>query len=283
LDPSTTLSLTVTLAVLAAAVTHAAWNAIAHGIKDQTLAFALIGVGGAAVSVPLVIVAAVPRSSSWPYLLASVGIHVFYILLLMQCYRLGEFSQVYPLARGVSPLVVTILAAAFVHEHLAPAQIGGVAVVSAGLAFLVFGGRRPGRGAFLAAVGTGLTIAAYTTVDGIGVRASASPVGYIGWLILLQSLCVPLFAVVRRRDVLLKQSRRILLSGLLAGALSVLAYGLVLWAQTKGALAPIAALRETSVIFGAIIGTLLFHEPFGRSRIIATLLVVAGIVLLNVA
>jgi drug/metabolite transporter (DMT)-like permease len=283
LDPSTTLSLTVTLAVLAAAVTHAAWNAIAHGIKDQTLAFALIGVGGAAVSVPLVIVAAVPRSSSWPYLLASVVIHVFYNLLLMQCYRLGEFSQVYPLARGVSPLVVTILAAVFVHEHLAPAQIGGVAVVSAGLAFLVFGGRRPGRGAFLAAVGTGLTIAAYTTVDGVGVRASASPVGYIGWLILLQSLCVPLFAVIRRRHVLLKQPRRILLSGLLAGALSVLAYGLVLWAQTKGSLAPIAALRETSVIFGAIIGTLVFHEPFGRSRIIATVLVVAGIVLLNVA
>ena len=283
MDPSTTLSLTVTLAVLAAAVTHAAWNAIAHGIKDQTLAFALIGVGGAAVSIPLVIVAAIPRSSAWPYLLASVGIHVFYNLLLMQCYRLGEFSQVYPLARGVSPLVVTILAAVFVHEHLALPQIGGVAVVSAGLAFLVFGGRRPGRGAFLAAVGTGLTIAAYTTVDGVGVRASASPVGYIGWLILLQSLCVPLFAVVRRREVLFKQPRRILLSGLLAGALSVLAYGLVLWAQTKGALAPIAALRETSVIFGAIIGTLVFREQFGRSRITATVLVVAGIVLLNVA
>jgi drug/metabolite transporter (DMT)-like permease len=283
LDPSTTLSLTVTFAVLAAAVTHAAWNAIAHGIKDQTLAFALIGAGGAAVSVPLVIVAAFPRPSSWPYLLASVGIHVFYNLLLMQCYRLGEFSQVYPLARGVSPLVVTILAAIFVHEHLALWQVAGVVVVSAGLAFLVFAGSRPGRGAFLAAVGTGLTIAAYTTVDGVGVRASASPVGYIGWLILLQSLCVPLFAAVRRRDVLLKQPRRILASGLLAGALSVLAYGLVLWAQTKGALAPIAALRETSVIFGAIIGTLGFREPFGRSRITATVLVVAGIVLLNVA
>ena len=297
MDPSTTLSLTVTLAVLAAAVTHATWNAIAHGIKDQTLAFALIGVGGVATSIPLVIVAALPRSSSWPYLLASVGIHVFYNLLLMQCNRLGEFSQVYPLARGVSPLVVTILAALFVHEHLALYQLAGVVIVSAGLAFLVFAGRRartggsggvvpPGkqsRGALLAAVGTGLTIAAYTTVDGVGVRLSASPVGYIGWLILLQSLCVPLFAVVRRRDVLLKQPRRILLSGLAAGALSVLAYGLVLWAQTRGALAPIAALRETSVIFGAIIGTLVFREPFGRTRIAATLLVVAGIVLLNVA
>ena len=297
MDPWTTLPPAVTLAVLAAALTHAVWNAIAHGIKDQLLAFALIGVGGIAVAIPLIIVAAVPRSASWPYLLTSVGIHVFYVLLLMQCYRLGEFSQVYPLARGVSPLAVTILAAVFVGEHLALPQIAGVIVVSAALAFLVLGGRRPGlaggsggavppgqhSGAFLAAVGTGLTIAAYTTVDGVGVRLSASPAGYIAWLMLLQSLCVPMFALIRRRDVLLKQSRRVLLSGVAAGALSVLAYGLVLWAQTRGALAPIAALRETSVVFGAIIGTLVFREPFGRTRITATVLVVGGILLLNVS
>jgi drug/metabolite transporter (DMT)-like permease len=282
LDPSTTLPLTVTLAVLAAAVTHATWNAIAHGIKDQTLAFALIGVGGIIVAIPLIIVAATPRPACWPYLLASIVIHVFYNLLLMRCYRLGEFGQVYPLARGTSPLVVTILAAIFVHEHLGLPQIGGVLVVSAGLATLVLAGRRPGRAAFLAAVATGLTIAAYTTVDGVGVRLAASPVGYIGWLMLLESFCVPMFALVRRRDVLLKQPPRILLAGLAAGALSVLAYGLVLWAQTRGSLAPIAALRETSVIFGAIIGTLIFREPFGRTRIAATVLVVAGIVLLNV-
>jgi drug/metabolite transporter (DMT)-like permease len=283
LDPSTTLSLTVTLAVLAAAVTHAVWNAIAHGIKDQTLAFALIGVGGIAVGIPLVIVAAMPRADCWPYLLGSVAIHIFYNLLLMRCYRLGEFGQVYPLARGTSPLVVTILAAIFIREDLALPQIAGVLVVSAGLATLVLAGRRPGRAAFLAAVGTGLTIAAYTTVDGVGVRLSASPVGYIGWLMVLESLCVPMFALARRRDVLLKQPKRILLAGLAAGALSVLAYGLVLWAQTRGALAPIAALRETSVIFGAIIGTLIFREPFGRTRIAATVLVAAGIVLLNVS
>jgi drug/metabolite transporter (DMT)-like permease len=282
LDPSTTLPLDVTLAVLVAAVTHATWNAIAHGIKDQTLAFALIGVGGIVVAIPLVIVAAMPRPDCWPYLAGSIVIHVFYNLLLMRCYRYGEFGQVYPLARGISPLVVTILAAVFVHEHLALLQVGGVLVVSAGLATLVLAGRRPGRPAFLAAVGTGLTIAAYTTVDGVGVRLSASPVGYIGWLMLLESLCVPMFALVRRRDVVLKQPPRILLAGLAAGALSVLAYGLVLWAQTKGALAPIAALRETSVIFGAIIGTLVFREPFGRTRIAATVLVLAGIVLLNI-
>jgi drug/metabolite transporter (DMT)-like permease len=281
LDPSTALPPAVTLAVLAAAVTHAAWNAIAHGIKDQMIAFALIGVGGIVAAIPLVIIAATPRPGSWPYLLGSVAIHVFYVLLLMRCYRYGEFSQVYPLARGTSPLVVTILAAIFVHERPSPAQVAGVLVISAGLAALVFAGRRPGRAAFLAAVGTGLTIAAYTTVDGVGVRLSASPVGYIGWLILLESLCVPMFALLRRREVLLKQPPRILLSGLAAGALSVLAYGLVLWAQTRGALAPIAALRETSIIFGAIVGTLIFREPFGRTRIAATVLVVAGIVLLN--
>jgi drug/metabolite transporter (DMT)-like permease len=283
LDPSSTLSLAVTVAVIAAAVTHAVWNAIAHGIKDQTLAFALIGVGGIAVGIPLVILAAMPRADCWPYLLGSVAIHVFYNLLLMQCYRLGEFSQVYPLARGTSPLVVTILAAIFIHEHIALPQIAGVLVVSAGLATLVLAGRRPGRAAFAAAVGTGLTIAAYTTVDGVGVRLSGSPVGYIGWLMVLECLCVPMFAVLRRRDVLLKQPKRILLAGLSAGALSVLAYGLVLWAQTRGALAPIAALRETSVIFGAIIGTLIFREPFGRTRIIATVLVATGIVLLNLS
>ena len=296
MDPSATLSVSVTLAVLAAAVTHAVWNAIAHGIKDQTLAFALIGVGGIVVGIPLVIVAAMPRADCWPYLLASVAIHVFYNLLLMQCYRLGEFGQVYPLARGTSPLVVTILAAVFIHEHLALPQIAGILVVSGGLATLVLAGRRarpggsggvvpPGeqsRGAFAAAVGTGLTIAAYTTVDGVGVRLSGSPVGYIGWLMVLESLGVPMFALARRRDVLLKQSPPILLAGLGAGALSVLAYGLVLWAQTRGALAPIAALRETSVIFGAIIATLVFREPFGRTRIAAAVLVAAGIVLLNV-
>ena len=283
MDPSTTLSLTVTFAVIAAAVTHAVWNAIAHGIKDQTLAFALIGVGGIAVGIPLVIVAAMPRADCWPYLLGSVAIHVFYNLLLMRCYRLGEFSQVYPLARGTSPLVVTHPGRDLHPRAPGPAadRRGARRLGRAGHARA--GGPAAGARGLPAAVGTGLTIAAYTTVDGVGVRLSGSPVGYIGWLMVLESLCVPMFALFRRRDVLLKQPKRILLAGLAAGALSVLAYGLVLWAQTRGALAPIAALRETSVIFGAIIGTLIFREPFGRTRIAATVLVATGIVLLNVS
>jgi drug/metabolite transporter (DMT)-like permease len=283
------LPLSVTLAVLVAAVTHATWNAIAHGIKDQVLAFGLIGAGGIAVAVPLVVLAPFPLGRCWPYLAGSVFIHVFYNLLLMRSYRYGQFGQVYPLARGTSPLVVTALAAVFAAERPSVPQVLGVLVISCGLALLVLAGRRPpsgsapSRAALVAAGATGLTIASYTTVDGLGVRLSGSSLGYIGWLMLLESLCVPTWALVRRRrEVASGVSRRVLLSGLLAGALSVLAYGLVLWAQTRGALAPIAALRETSVIFGAVIGTVVFREPFGRWRIGATVLVVIGVLLLNV-
>ena len=129
MNSSTALPVSVTLAVLAAAVTHATWNAIAHGIKDQLLSFALIGAGGIAVSIPLVGVAAMPRPAAWPYLLGSVAIHVFYNLGLMRSYRYGEFGQVYPLARGISPLVVTVLAAMFVAERPTGPQLAGVLVV----------------------------------------------------------------------------------------------------------------------------------------------------------
>jgi drug/metabolite transporter (DMT)-like permease len=295
------------LVVLAAALVHATWNAIMHGIKDQFLAFGLLGAGGAIAAIPLVTLGAAPRPASWPYLAASIVIHLFYATLLMRSYRYGEFSQVYPLARGTSPLVVTALSAIFVHERPSAAELAGVVVVSAGLATLTFGGRSQphspnvltfgrhsnsksklftwwrsaNRTAVIAAVGTGLTIAAYTVVDGVGIRVAHSPAGYTGWLMLLQSADMLVIALAVRRRTLFTQPRGVLARGTAAGALSVVAYGLVLWAQTRGALAPIAALRETSVIFGAIIGTAFFKEPFGRSRVIAAVVVAAGIVLLS--
>jgi len=268
------------------------------------VAFGLIGVGAIVAAIPLIALMAVPRAASWPFLLSSVAIHVFYNLFLMRSFTYGDFGQVYPLARGTSPLVVTALAAVFASERPPAGQLIGVLIVSAGMATLVLAGRKdaarasggtggrppgrpqqgsPSRAALLAAFATGLTIAAYTVVDGIGVRRSGSPVGYIAWLMLLMSLCVPAWAIVKRRRQLRRQPRDVLASGLAAGALSLVAYGLVLWAQTKGALAPIAALRETSVIFGAIIATVAFKEPFGRARILAATLVATGIVVLNVA
>jgi drug/metabolite transporter (DMT)-like permease len=270
----------IAAAVLTAALTHACWNAIAHGIKDQLLAFTLVGGGGALCAAALAPFAAVPHAGAWPYLGASVVIHLGYQYLLMRSFQLGEFGQVYPVARGVAPPAVTLMAAVFVGEWPGPWQTAGVLVASAGLAGVALWGmrgRRPNWPALTAAVGTGLTIASYTVVDGVGVRASGSSLGYITWLLLLQGAVIPAVAATVRRGELLPELRPVALRGLLGGALSFTAYGLVLWAQTRAALAPVAALRETSIIAGAAIGTLFFKERFGRPRLVAAAVVVCGI------
>ncbi|MFJ4847361.1 MULTISPECIES: EamA family transporter [unclassified Streptomyces] len=270
----------VAVAVLVAAVTHASWNALAHGIGDRFAAFTLVGAGGALCAAPIAVFAPLPASGAWPWLLTSVGIHLAYMYLLMKSFTLGDFGQVYPVARGVAPMVVTLLAAVFVGEIPDAWQTAGVAVASAGLAGAALWGmrgRRTDRRALGAALGTGLTIAAYTVVDGVGVRASGTAPGYVAWLLLLQGVLLTGTAFAVRRTALLPELRPAAGRGLLSGALSVAAYGLVLWAQTRGELAPIAALRETSIIAGAVIGAVCFRERLGRPRIVASLVVVAGI------
>jgi len=271
-------------AVLLAAVLHAVWNAVAHSIDDQLVGFALIGVAVTVGAAVVVLVSPAPSTACWWFLAGSVVLHVAYNLLLMRSYRLGDFGQVYPLARGTSPWLVAIAGVVFVGEDLSVLQLLGVVVISVGLCTLVFAGgvpTRAARPAIAAALLTGVVIAAYTTLDGLGVRSADTVAGYTGWLFLLQGPVLPLAAVAVRRRLLWQQVRPHLLTGLTAGALSLVAYGLVLWAQARGALAPIAALRETSVIVGAVIGTVVFGERFGRWRIAATVLVVAGVVLVT--
>jgi drug/metabolite transporter (DMT)-like permease len=271
---------------LTAAVAHASWNSIAHGIKDKLISFTLVSLGGTICAVPLVLLGATPSSRSWGYLGVSILLHILYTVLLMASYRLGDFSQTYPLARGTSPLVVLGLAAAFADEIPGPGQYAGVGLICVGLGSLVLSGRGDGgydKRAVLAALATGLSIAAYTTVDGIGVRLSHSVAGYAGWLMLLETAPWPFVALALRRRRLLPALRPVWPIGLLGGALSVLAYGLVLWAQTRGALATVAALRESSIIVAAVIGSVFFHERFGRIRIMAALCVTAGIAVLYLA
>ena len=281
---SSPVGITVVGAVLLAAVLHAVWNALAHSIDDQLVGFALMGVGLTAGAAVVVVLSPLPATASWGYLAGSALLHVAYNLLLMRSYRLGEFGQVYPLARGTSPLLVALAGVVFVGEDLSPIRLVGVVVISVGLGSLVFVGgipTRAARPAIGAALLTGVAIAAYTTLDGLGVRSSDSVGGYAGWLFLLQGPVLPLAALVARRGRLWGQLRPHLLAGLTGGVLSLAAYGLVLWAQTRGALAPIAALRETSVIVGAIIGAVVFGEKFGRWRIAATVLVAGGVILVT--
>ena len=278
------MPLPVVAAVLLAAFLHAAWNAVAHAIADRLIGFALIGAAATAGGAVLTLVVGAPAPASWPYLAVSAALHVGYSLLLLRSYELGEFGQAYPLARGTSPWLVAIGAAAFAHETLTPPRLAGVAVISVGLASLVFAGRltRADVPAIGAALLTGVTIAAYTTVDGLGVRHAGGALGYAAWLFIAEGAVIPLMAVAARREKFWAQARPHLAAGLAGGVASIIAYGLVLWAQTRGALAPIAALRETSVIIGAIIGALVFRERFGRWRIVATVLVAGGVALINV-
>ena len=276
------MPLPLAAAVLLAAVLHATWNALAHAIDDRMVGFALIGVGVGAGGALMALTAPPPDPASWAYLATSAVLHVLYNLALMRSYRLGDFGQVYPLARGTSPLLVSLAAALVAGERLSPLGLVGVVTISTALAMLVLAGGRPTRAArpaLVAAVATGVTIAAYTTVDGLGVRAADSVVGYTGWLFLLQGPVLPLVALATRRRVLWTQARPHLAVGLAGGVLSLAAYGLVLWAQTRGALGPVAALRESSVVVGAVIGAVVLGEPFGRWRVTASVLVTLGVVL----
>ncbi|MBW8739938.1 MAG: EamA family transporter, partial [Streptomyces turgidiscabies] len=174
----------VTAAVLLAAVTHACWNALAHRVTDKLVGFTLIAGGGMAIGLVAVPFLPLPAAGAWPYLVASALIHIAYYVLLMRSFRLGDFGQAYPIARGTAPLVVTVLAAVFAHEVPDGWAAAGIAVSCAGLtgvALWGLRGRRPNWAAIEAALATGLSIAAYTVVDGLGVRASGSALAYIAW------------------------------------------------------------------------------------------------------
>ncbi|MFB6723670.1 EamA family transporter [Kribbella sp. NPDC056345] len=272
----------VLVVVLAAAVLHATWNAMAHGAVDRMAGLALFELAAGVIGLVLVLVQGLPPVETWGYIVASTVLHLAYLAGLLASYELGQFSQMYPLARGTSPWVVAVISVVVLQQTLAPGVLVGVLLVSAGLIGLVFIGR-PGRRqvpALAAAIGTGLTIAAYTVVDGLAVH-KMPVLTYMGWVFMLQGFTMPLLVLAWRGQSVLRLPRGAVLSALGGSVVSMVAYGLVLWAQTRGTLAAVAALRETSIIFGAIIGAVFFGERFGPRRAIAAAVVVAGIVLIS--
>lgn len=270
--------------VLVAALMHAVWNAIAHAVGDRVIGFAMIGVADTVGGIALVALGGPLPGAAWPYVIASAALHVVYNLLLLVSYQLGDFGQAYPLARGTAPWLVALTSIVVLGRDLPLIELAGVLVVSAGLIALVLAGGRPGRAqvpAFGAAFATGVMIAGYTVVDGLGVGV-APVIAYTGWMFALQGWPLVLFAAVRRGRAFPGSVRRYGAAGLAGGTISLIAYSLVLWAQTSGALAPIAALRETSIVFGALIGAVILHERLGRRRVLPAAVVLVGVVLLTI-
>ena len=274
----------VTAVVLAAALLHATWNALVKVEGDRVVTLALVstvwlGLGGLlAAALPL------PAPASWPFVLASTALHYGYLLSLLWMYREGDLSQVYPIARGSAPLFLAGLSAAVAGEALPAPEWAGVALVGAGLLSLTAQGRLPTRQerrAIVAALCTGLIITAYTLTDGLGVRRTEGALAYAAWLFLLQGVPWALLLVWLRLRRPARVPLRGLGPGLLAGVLSMAAYALVIWALSRAPMAPVAALRETGVIFAALIGARKLGEAFGRRRVLAAALVALGVALIN--
>jgi drug/metabolite transporter (DMT)-like permease len=271
--------------VLLAALLHASWNALVKSADDRLTAMALIGATSVVVCLPIALLAPLPHGAALPFLIASVAVHGVYSLLLIGCYRDSDFNQVYPVARGLAPPTVAVCAVVLVGERISTEQVAGLAVLSMGMLAIAAGRGRAPRRALVFAGLTGLAIAAYTVLDGIGVRHSGTVLGYTGWLFAAQGVVVTTVWWVRRGGGMTRAAREraapdLLVRGAGAGVLSVIAYGLVLWAQTHGALAVIAALRETSVVFGAFIGAVMFHERLPSRRVLASALIAGGAVIL---
>lgn len=279
LAASAHLTPAVALLVISAGVLYAVWNLIAKVIEDRLLAFALIGIAMGLGGALMLTLGGLPASEALWLCLLSAAVHTIYQFGLIASYELGAFNQVYPLARGTAPLIIALVAYLALGESLPAIGLVGVLVLTIGLAALAFssGTANPDElPAIVAAILTGLAIATYTTIDGIAVRRSGTVLGYTGLLFLIQGPFFPV-AVLLRRPRSAWRHVPTTSKGLLAGWIGLLGYTMVLFAQTKAPLALVAALRESAVITGAILGWAVLHERFGARRVAAAVTVAAGI------
>lgn len=282
----------VLLAVLLGAALHASWNALIKSSEDKALDTALIHGLGTVTALPLLAVFGPPPAAAWPYVLGSTLIHIGYYTSLAGAYRHGDLGLTYPLMRGSAPLLVALASHAVIGEGLSPLAWLGVFALCAGVLTLGLSrGALRGQGdearrrtALRYALTNALFIAAYTLVDGIGVRVSGNAPAYVSALFLFDGL--PYLGLVlwqRRADLapVRAYAARRWPVALLGTTASLGSYGIALWAMTHAPVAMVAALRETSVLFAALLGTWLLREPFGWQRAMGTGVIVGGVVLLR--
>lgn len=275
----------VFLAVLFAAACHAGWNALIKVGLNPLSTTTLMSISSGVVALAFVPVTGFPAAASWPWLIASIVIHLFYFAALIESYRTGDLGQVYPIARGAAPLMTATVAALYVGENLSIVGWAGIVALVTGVFMLSARGGRDLANIDKRAIGfalfTAVTICIYSIVDGIGGRLSANPNAYSAWLFVGISVVMVPYAAMRERGAFAPM-RHYWLRGLGGGALQFLSYGIAIWAMTVAPIAVVASLRETSVLFGALIAVVVLKEPLKPVRILAALLIVCGLVLIRI-
>jgi drug/metabolite transporter (DMT)-like permease len=275
------LSFGVTFAVLGAALMHAAWNALLKSGRDVLLDTALVALAGSALGMALALVVPPPAPESWPFIAASVLVHIGYYTALAGAYRAGDLSHGYPIMRGTAPLLVAAVSWLCFGEALSAAAWAGVLLICGGVLSLgMVGGHATGR-ATAWALANAVIICLYTLADGAGVRASGDAMRYVVWLFLFQGLPFGFAVLAWKRGAFLEHAGRHWRRAAAGAVLSGLSYGIALWAMTRAPVAVVAALRETSVIFGALIGAWLLKEGHFRERIWGAAAVLAGLIALK--
>ncbi|MGA7812036.1 EamA family transporter [Caballeronia sp.] len=266
--------------VLVAALLHASWNAMLHGNRDRLLSMTWMSIAIATVSTVVIMFTPWPASAAWPYVVTSGLVHIVYNVTLVRSYRRNDLAQAYPIARGSSPLLVTLGAALFAHEAIGPLHALGIAMISGGIIAIALEGRHVSRGGALAALTTGVTIALYTVIDGMGVRSSGGQaLAYTAWMFMFYWLMPVLFAATRGVTALWAPVRAAPMavgSSLAGGLVSIAAYGIVIWALQSGAMGAVSALRETSVVFAVLIGRMFLRERVSGKRWLACVIVAGG-------
>ena len=268
--------------VLASALMHATWNAIVKLSGERLAVMAVVDSLCFLIALSFTPFVPWPPAAAWPFLATSVLIAAVYKVAFLGAYRHGDFTQVYPLMRGSAPLLIAIYALAFGTDRLSLISFAGIAIVSIGLfALLDWKNGRPILLFF--ALCTGACLAAATVNDGTAVQGHIAPFTYIVWLEVLEHIPLPLYAMAKRRPQYLKALRDQWRSAGTAAVNRVGSYGLMVFAMSLAPIAPLAALRESSVVFGALIGHFILKERLGVKRSVATGLVVVGIAVLQLA
>jgi len=278
------LSLGVTLAVLGAGLMHASWNALVKGGSggDPLLDTSTIVAGSTACSLVLLPFLPLPLAAAWPMAIASMLIHFAYYLTLTEAYRAGDLSFAYPLMRGTAPLLVTLLGVVFLRELPSLQVAAGIVLICAGIFAIAFAQRhRHPRAAVYWALGNAAIIAVYTLIDGAGARASGNALAYVVWLTFLEGIFFLGWIRWYRGAAAVAYVRDRWRRGIIGGFFSVAAYGIVLWAMTRAPVAAVAALRETSVLFAAVIGAVVLKEKLGLGRLAGAVGVVLGVAALK--